>query len=266
MVMNKINLSKRSIDIAYREEGQGTPVLLLHGFCGSSAYWNSVVPLLSPTCRVIAPDLPGHGLSGVPAAPYSIEDYADDLSQFLQLLGIEKAVWFGHSLGGYITLAAAERHAGRMVAFGLIHSTAYPDDDKGKENRLKSIQTVQSSGIAAFVDGLVPKLFAPEHVETMQAKIQEAKEIGYRTPPEGAVRALEAMRSRPDRTGILASAECPVLLVAGESDQIIAPEKTFTAHHDRVRQALLKRVGHMSMMEDPQQLAPVLIDFVQSMR
>lgn len=257
-------LTNRPIEIAYKDEGKGVPVVLLHGFCGSSAYWNAIVPLLRPLCRLIVVDLPGHGLSGVPASPYPIEAFADDIADLLTQLNVSKAVWLGHSLGGYIALAAAERHSDRIAAFGLIHSTAFPDDEKGKENRLKSMQAIRDSGISAFVDGLIPKLFAPEHMESMADQVQKAKQIGYGTSPEGAQIALEAMRGRPDRNAVLANIACPVLLVAGENDQIIKPDKTFSVRNDRIKQVLLDQVGHMSLMENPQLLADELAVFIQS--
>jgi pimeloyl-ACP methyl ester carboxylesterase len=264
--MNKVKLSNRSIEISYKDAGEGIPVILLHGFCGSSSYWDAVIPLLQSQCRLIVPDLPGHGKSGVPQSPYPIEAFADDMADLLQQLNIGKAVWLGHSLGGYVTLAAVERHADRVGAFGLIHSTAYPDDEKGKEGRLKAIQTVLDSGIVPFVEGLVPKLFAPEHVESMSDKVEEAKTIGYATPPEGAVVTLEAMRGRPDRNEMLRKSACPVILVAGENDQIIKPDKTFSVHSQSIQHVLLNKVGHMSMMEHPNQLADKLAAFLKTIQ
>src|SRR5690606_34666676 len=130
--------------------------------------------------------------------------------------------------------------------------------------RLKSMRTIDESGIEPLIDGLIPKLFAPEHVETMPEQVRQAKQIGYATPPAGATIALEAMRTRPDRNSVLAEATCPILLIAGENDQIISPETTFSVRNDRIKQVLLDRVGHMSMMEHPQRLADELADFIQS--
>ncbi|PYI51107.1 alpha/beta fold hydrolase [Paenibacillus flagellatus] len=264
--MNKLKLPERAMEVAYRDEGEGMPVLLLHGFCGSSSYWDAIIPLLAGHCRLIVPDLPGHGSTGVPAQPYPIESFADDMAALLRRLNVEKAIWIGHSLGGYVTLAAAERHPDVVAAFGLVHSTAFPDDEQGRENRLKAIQTVLDSGIVPFVDGLIPKLFAPKHVESMEDRVEEAKKIGYGTPAEGAVLTLEAMRGRPDRNGVLAGFERPVLLVAGESDQVIKTEKTFSAQGTNIRQTLLADCGHMSMMEAPARLAETLQSFVESVR
>ncbi|SDD61805.1 Pimeloyl-ACP methyl ester carboxylesterase [Paenibacillus sp. UNCCL117] len=250
--------------LSYQEQGSGHPLVLLHGFCGSGAYWDEVVPLLDAHFRVIVPDLRGHGASGSPDEPCTIEQLADDIAALIDELGTEKAIVLGHSLGGYVTLALAERHADKLRAFGLIHSTAYPDDEKAKEGRLKGMQTIREQGLPVFIEGLVPKLFAPAHLETMPEAVRKAKEIGLGTSPEGAVRTLDAMRGRADRNAVLRAAELPLLLAAGEQDQIIPAERTFVVQGENVTQKLIPGTGHMSMMEAPKELANTILDWVAS--
>lgn len=261
--MNRIMLADGSCELAYRDIGDGIPLLLLHGFCGSSGYWDGLVPLLSPRFRLLIPDLPGHGQSSVPAHPYTMEAYADSMHVLLRRLDIDEAVWIGHSLGGYITLAAVERHAVDVMAFGLVHSTAYPDDAKGKENRLNAIHTIREQGIDPFVDALIPKLFAPNHLDTMSEHVERAKAIGRSTSPDGAIQALLAMKDRPDRNHVLRTTNIPAILVSGAKDQIIAPEKTFSVPNDRQNRVLLDSAGHMSMFEAPDLLAQALLRFLK---
>lgn len=102
-----------------------------------------------------------------------------------------------------------------MNAFGLIHSTAYPDSEEAKEKRLRAVSTIQTEGIVNFVDGLVPGLFAPEHVESLSKQVTRVKEIGYQTAPQGAVGAALAMRERPDRRDVLSATPLPVLAGSG---------------------------------------------------
>lgn len=239
----------------YVEQGSGEVIVLLHGFCGSSQYWQAIMPHLSIKFRVVAPDLAGQGKSKIQKKDsYTMEDYAEQILQLLDHLQIDKATLLGHSMGGYITLAFAELYSERMRAFGLIHSTAYPDDEKGKTGRDKSIASIQANGIQSFVDGLAPKLFAPNNIEVKRDAIQQVKEIGYQTTEAGAIAALEAMKLRADRTQVLEQSDLPILLVAGEYDQLIAPEKTFTSKGPRIAHYLVRGAGHMSMYEDPKQL------------
>ncbi|UUZ92867.1 alpha/beta hydrolase [Paenibacillus sp. P25] len=256
---------KGKLRLAYTDQGEGTPVVLLHGFCGSSAYWDEVLPLLQGRARLIVPDLRGHGDSGAPDEPYGMETLADDIAGLLEELQLSKAVLIGHSLGGYATLAFAEKYPERLLAFGLIHSTAYQDDDKGKQGRLNSMETIRTKGLPAFVEGLIPRLFAPAHVETMKDAVELAKQIGRGTSPDGAIRTLEGMRTRPDRGAVLKSAKVPLLLVAGEHDQLIPSEKTFTVEGGGVTQVKLAEAGHMSMMEAPDKLAEAIGAFVSKL-
>ncbi len=252
--------------LAYRDEGTGAPLVLIHGFCGSSQYWQEVIPALATEFRVIAPDLRGHGDSSAPDESYTMDKMADDLARLLDHLELPKVVMFGHSLGGYVTLAFAEKYADKLTGFSLVHSTAYPDDEKGKENRLKGMESIRENGMEPFIKALVPKLFAPDHVTTMQDAVQLARQIGLATDPQGAIRTLEGMRDRPDRNHVLRNAQIPILLVAGENDQIIPKEKTFSVDAPHVRQELIPSAGHMGMLEAPEALVPIIRQFATATR
>ncbi|MEF2969274.1 alpha/beta hydrolase [Paenibacillus sp. M1] len=260
--MEKVSVG--GITIAYEEQGKGEALVLLHGFCGSSAYWERVAPLLAESYRVIAPDLRGHGNTDAPLGAYTIEQMADDVAGLLEQLGVGKYTLLGHSMGGYVALSVLQRYAERLNGIGLIHSTAYPDSEEAKEKRLKAVATINSEGITAFVDGLVPGLFAPELRETLADELNRAKEIGYKTPPQGASGAAMAMRERIDRRVVLSATVLPTLLVAGENDQVVPAERTFTTEGPAVTKAVIKGAGHMSMYEAPERLAAVIGDFMGS--
>ncbi|MFE5321399.1 alpha/beta fold hydrolase [Paenibacillus sp. NPDC056579] len=264
--MDKKVVELDGLRLAYQEKGKGQAVVLLHGFCGSSAYWNELLPLLPETSRFITPDLRGHGDSGAPEGTYTMEAIADDIAQLIERLELGRTIVLGHSLGGYAALALAERRPELLAGFGLIHSTAYPDSEEGKQGRLKSIQTIKEKGLPTFIDGLIPKLFAPAHVQSMPEAVQEAIRIGNGTSPEGAVNTLEGMRTRPDRRAVLEQAQVPVLLLAGEHDQIIPVERTFTASGDRIIQRTVAGAGHMSMMESPSELATAVVSFAAAVK
>lgn len=251
------------LDVSYRDEGSGgEKIILLHGFCGSSSYWDKIIPLLSPAFRVLAIDLRGHGGSSAPDEPYTMERFAEDLASFLDKLELTAVHLFGHSLGGYVTLAFAEKHADRLKSFGLIHSTGFPDDEAAKANRDKGAENIRANGMEPFIKALVPKLFAPAHLASMPDEVKAAKEIGLATQPIGAIQTLKGMRDRQDRSRVLESTKLPVLLVAGAEDQIIPSEKTFTASGPNVEQVLLSKAGHMGMLEAPKELADAIVRFL----
>lgn len=240
--------------VSYKDQGTGEPILLIHGFCGSSEYWNNVIPELSTKYRVLALDLPGHGGSAVLENINEMDQYATFINDFLDVIDIDKVTMIGHSLGGYITLAFAEKYSHRLSGFSLIHSTGLPDSEEAKKGRDTAKEKIDNEGIEAFIEGLVPKLFSPDNLENEKDNMEEAKKIGYLTTPEGAKKALHAMKERKDRRAILENATVPVLLVAGEEDQLIPVESTFTSDGDKITKVLLPNVGHMSMYEAPKAL------------
>ncbi|MFB7639809.1 alpha/beta fold hydrolase [Peribacillus butanolivorans] len=252
--MNKSN------KLSYIDSGEGKKTLLfIHGFCGSHGYWRDIISGLKDKYRVIAIDLPGHGASEPLGASFTIEDMAVNIAAFLDEQHINQVYMFGHSLGGYITLSFAEQFAEKLSGFSLIHSTALPDDEAGKEGRLKSVEKIEIDGIPAFIDGLVPKLFA----KSDDPNIENAKEIGYKTSVSGAIGSLHAMRKRRDRNHVLKDTKLPVLLVAGEQDKVIPAKKTFTVKGDHIKEVILKGSGHMGMLEAPGKLTEEIIRFVE---
>ncbi|SES29982.1 alpha/beta fold hydrolase [Psychrobacillus sp. OK032] len=256
-----MNIQVNQADVAYKEEGNGEPILLIHGFCGSSDYWSGVIQELAQTYRVIALDLPGHGDSAVQEDVNEIEHYATFIKDFLDELKIDQVTMFGHSLGGYITLAFAEKYSNRLKGFSLIHSTGFPDSEEAKKGREISANNIDTEGMEAFIEGLVPKLFSSNHLESHSKEITEVKKIGFSTSLAGAKNALIAMKNRTDRREIIEITDLPVLLIAGEEDQLIPPDKVFTANGKHLKQVLINDVGHMSMYEAPKELIRAIIDF-----
>jgi pimeloyl-ACP methyl ester carboxylesterase len=260
----KKNVTRNGCQLAYVEAGTGEAVVLLHGLCGSSAYWEKLIPMLSTHYRVIAPDLRGHGESSSPdRGPYAMEQFADDLAALLDSLGIAKIALFGHSLGGYVTLAFAEKYPDRLHAFSLVHSTAFPDSEEAKEGRSKAAESIRAHGMKPYMATLAPKLFAPAHLATLVQEVAQVRSIGENTSPLGAIHTLLGMRERPDRNHVLREAAVPVLLVAGEYDQVFAPEKTFSVKAAHITEVLLKDAGHISMLETPEKLYEAMRAFLQ---
>jgi 3-oxoadipate enol-lactonase len=248
-------------EIAYKVMGKGETIVLLHGFCGSSAYWDKMVPELSSEYRLLLVDLRGHGQSTSNSSPFTIDDLAKDVKEILDSLKLGQVFMFGHSLGGYVTLAVAEHFQEKLKGFGLIHSTAFPDSEEGKIGRTKSATLIEQNGIHPFIDGLVPKLFSDESLEHLIEDVNDVKGIGYSTNSKAAIDTLEAMRIRPDRNEVLKK-DLPTLLVAGENDKIISPEKTFSVEGKHITTKLIQNSGHMSMYENPNELIQTIREFM----
>jgi pimeloyl-ACP methyl ester carboxylesterase len=249
------------------EAGISDVVVLLHGYCGSSAYWEHIAQELEQSVRIIAPDLRGHGRSSAPGDEiYTMELYAEDIAQMLIQLQINNSIMLGHSLGGYITLAFAERFSKKLSGFGLIHSTALEDSETAKQNRDKAVASLEENGVQAFVDGLIPKLFAPANVVELQSEVEHGKQIGYGTALHGAIATARGMKARANRKHVIEQAELPVLLVAGADDKVIPNESTFAAEGSATVKVKLDAAGHMGMIEQPKELIAAILSFMDSVR
>lgn len=260
--MNTQKIKAADTEISFYDEGNGKPIVLIHGFAGGKGYWDKILPDLAKENRVIALDLPGHGESGMGKESYSIEDMAGVIKDFLDQLGLEKVTMFGHSLGGYITLAFAELYPQYLNGFSLVHSTANADTDEAKKGRDTNSKKILEEGPGSFIDGLSKKLFSPDNLEVNRDEIAETVIIGLKTSVKGLVSALTAMKNRPDRNYVLKETELPVLMAAGELDQIIPPEKTFTVDRPNIQKHIIKNSGHISMYEQPKDLVKAMNDFL----
>ena len=130
-----MNLIKTTIDT-----GGNKPVLVfLHGFCENKQIWEQFTQPLQANYRLILIDLPGFGDNTVPRPDYTMESGAVYVREVLTSLAIQKCVLIGHSMGGYVGLAFAEKYPELLLGLVLFHSSALPDSAEKKENRNKTI-------------------------------------------------------------------------------------------------------------------------------
>lgn len=253
--------------LAYYDSAPGTSsevtaIVLLHGYCGSSAYFSELVPMLNEQYRILVPDLLGHGASTASDKDvYGMELAASWIHEWMTQLGVENVHLFGHSLGGYVALALAETSPSYLNSFGLIHSTALPDSDQAKDNRDTAIQTVQELGVDSFVAGLVTKLFA--HSGREQQLLDYATAIGTGADAHAVIGFAKGMKERVNRAHVINKAIIPVLLVSGGQDRIVQAEATFTGRNENTQCHIINEAGHMGMLEAPEQLATIIKQFVK---
>jgi pimeloyl-ACP methyl ester carboxylesterase len=248
--------------IFHRENGSGPPLVLIHGFCETGSIWNAIVPKLSSKFRVICPDLPGFGNSQMLKAPFSIIDVAAEMSRWMISNAIVKPMVVGHSLGGYVTLAIANKGEVPLAGFGLFHSTALADSEEKKANRNKVIDFVSRNGVAPYIDTFVPGLFS----DKTSRHIEKVKEMMNEATPEALIGYVAAMRDRPDQSVLLARYPKPVLLLAGAHDEVIPVESVekLSKLAQKGTFAVLDDAAHMGMLESPEKSAREIAKFALS--
>lgn len=251
--------------IHFRQEGAGTPVLLLHGFGEDSGIFAGLPELLSPTNLVVLPDLPGSGPSGFSATICSsIDEMARTCLALMDSITRSPFVVMGHSMGGYIALAMAEQAPHRLQALGLLHSTAFADSSEKKETRRKAIGFIQENGASAFLKTAIPGLFSEGFAQLHPQAIEALVEKGKSFEGRALVAYYEAMLARPDRTGVLQQLDKPVLFVIGEFDKA-APMNDVLQQVPLPRQSqvnILHQSAHMGMMEEPALFNQSVVQFL----
>ena len=246
-------------------EGEGIPLVLLHGYLESLHIWDDFAALMQNHCRVIRMDLPGHGKSGIVAGVHTMHIMAESVFAMLDALSVDTFFLAGHSMGGYVALAAAESNIKRLRGLCLLHSTPFSDTEEKKTNRDREIELVRQGKKDRIINVNIPKGFADDNLEKFRIEIEKAKLIAHKTPEEGIISALEGMKKRHDTTAVMKESTIPLLCMLGEKDNYI----NFQATKDRIplnergRILLLKNSGHMGFVEEKETCAEHLISFIR---
>lgn len=260
------NITFQNSNIYYNIIGEGLPVVLVHGFAEDSAVWDIQVEFLKHDFKLIIPDLPGSGKSEMVDNPdIRVEDYADCIKHILEIEKVERCIMIGHSMGGYITLAFAEKFPGALISFGLFHSSAYADDDIKKETRRKAIRFIEERGAFPFLQTSIPGLFYPQGNSMLADALLEK---GRSFSVKALIQYYEAMIARPDRTTVLKNLHVPILFIMGEHDKAVpfkhSLEQSYLPHRSYVY--ILRKSAHMGMQEEPARSNEILGNFLLSQK
>ena len=238
--------------IHYTIEGKlkQNTIVLLHGFAESLDIWDDFSAELSVEFKVICIDLPGHGSSECISDVHTMELMADVVKSVLDKENIEKSIVIGHSMGGYVALAYAEKYHKNIKGLGLFHSSAFSDTPQGKANRALTIEAIENNH-SDFIMNFIPDLFAPNHRKTLEKEISHLVRQGNTMSKQAIIAAQKGMMHREDRRNVLEKACYPVLFIAGKQDtrvtfdivlqQIAMPKDTVVL--------LLHDIAHMGYLE-----------------
>ncbi|MDE3214260.1 MAG: alpha/beta hydrolase [Bacteroidota bacterium] len=253
--------------VFYATAGKGKPVILLHGFGEDHRFWDGMVPLLQEECRLILPDIPGSGQSELLEGSPGMKEYAEVVQAIAAHEGLGHEQPFclmGHSMGGYIALAFAELYPDLLSGLGLVHSSAYADDEEKKGVRQRAIEFIGKNGAQPFLKSSIPNLFASQTVEQRPWLIDKAVEFSRDISPEALIQYYQAMMKRPDRTQVLQSFKKPVLFLIGKFDKAVSLEISLKqCHIPRISYIrILESSGHMGIWEEETEAGPFLLEFL----
>ena len=255
------------IEANVRVEGEGPPLVLIHGFAASLGWWDQIAPDLAKDHTVVRLDLIGHGGSAAPSAGYTIEDQAQVVASVLDSLNLDRVTVIGHSMGGEVATALAEANPVRIARLILIDS---PPEADTKFTGLTELYLTRGIGELlshfqsdkAIRDGLAQG-FAPGF-PVPQRFVDDLRQLTY-TAFRGAHDASVAYRSAAPTYERLAALDPvpPLLAIAGAADAIVpvATAKLF----EKVPGAkveVLDGVGHTPMVEAPEKTLALIRGFL----
>ena len=248
--------------ISFSDQGKGTAVVLLHGFLENSLMWKDVEPELIESHRVISIDLLGHGQTDCLGYVHSMELMAEAVYTVLKSLQLRRVRLIGHSMGGYVALAFAEKYPEMIKGLCLMDSTAQADSEERKQLRARANKMVQTN-FENMVRMSVGNLFQPKSLERFANEVKWVKEEALKTPVQGYIACMEGMRIRPDRTAILQKINS-VFYVIGKYDPVLEAEDIIQEAQNLDAEFVVLEGGHMSHVENKEELINSLRIFAKS--
>ena len=255
------------LNLEYREQGSGEPVIFIHAFPLNQTMWDEQVAALSHRCRTITLDLRGFGGSEVADGPSMMEQMAADVRGLMAALEIERATLVGLSMGGYVSLAFYREYPDALRALVLADTRASADTHAARERRLQSAEKAERQGAAAIADDMTPLLLGHTTQQTRPDIAARVRAMIEGNSPEGIAAAQRGMAARRDSTYILAAIDFPTLIVVGAEDGL-TPVAEAEALRDGIRGGRLQIIegaGHLSNLERPHEFNAALIEFVDSL-
>jgi len=257
-----MTITYKNTQIFYSDIGKGNVVVLLHGFLENHTMWKDLTPDLAQTHRVIAIDLLGHGQSESLGYIHTMEMMADSVAQVLNTLHIDVVTFVGHSMGGYVALAYAEKYPFNVNGICLLNSTPASDSAERKLNRDRAIKAVKHNS-KTFVSMAIGNLFAVNNRERLQAEIQTVKETALKTPLQGVVATLEGMKIREDRTAFFKQATFNKMLIIGTKDPVLNRDTVLKCVENTDVEVVEFPDGHMSHIENKHELTHSILRFIE---
>ena len=247
----------KNAPISFTSQGNGNPLVLLHGFLETKEIWKDFTAELSAKRQVICIDLPGHGGSGNFAEIHTMSDMAEAVKAVLNELDIAKASFAGHSMGGYVSLEFQNIFPTIINSLVLVNSTPKADSEERRVNRDRAATLVLKNK-RAFVSMAMSNLLTPENNQIFKSQVGVLKNRALQFSSAGIYAAIKGMKIRTDHTELFAKFNGQKIVVAGEYDSVL--------EYDRIKTTAIRCKakfcslpdGHLSFLENQTELRGIL--------
>ncbi|MFC4023687.1 2-succinyl-6-hydroxy-2,4-cyclohexadiene-1-carboxylate synthase [Oceanobacillus longus] len=262
--------SRENVTYWYEERGEGFPVVMLHGFTGSSATWQSFINAFGSGYRIITIDLPGHGKTRTPSLK-SMEECCGDLHSLFLSLQLESFHLVGYSMGGRTALSYSRLYPERVRS--VVLESASPGIASVRERRLRKesdevlAERIEQDGVPLFVNYWqdislfhTQKRLAPDVQEQLRSErlshTSEGLALSLRTMGTGSQVSLWSH---------LENLDMPVLLITGELDpKFVKINKKMQSHLKSGNLIVCENAGHAIHVEKPETFGKIVIGFINA--
>ena len=235
------------------ESNKSIPVVLLHAFPLNSAMWESQKVFLETLARpVIVPDFPGFGDEPLPPGPIEMSGYAEFIIRLLESSSVEKAVFIGLSMGGYVALSLFGQRPDLFAGLMLANTRAGADSPEGRERRMKTIEFLQKHrDLGPLIQFHLENFFTDQTRQENPKLVARIREMMQSAGIAGVIAALRAMAGRPDSHSLLSKMDFPVTVLAGADDPLTTVGDAEKMMHFLPQGALsIFQTAHLSNLED----------------
>jgi len=247
-------------------------LVLLHAFPLNARMWEGQLGLADTGWHIVAPQLRGFDGASAPSTPLgagdppaaSVDDYAGDVIDLLDSLHLKQAVIGGVSMGGYVAFAVLRLAARYVQGLILADTRSQADTPEGRAGRDKLLGVLRQGGPEAVANDMIPKLLGETTRRTRPAVVERVRSLILANPDEAIAGAINALKTRPDSTPLLAGIHVPTLIVVGEEDGLTPPSAAEEMHAAIGGSALVRipAAGHLSNLEQPDLFNAALAAFL----
>jgi 3-oxoadipate enol-lactonase len=265
-----VNFTSNDAELFYTTVGKGPAVVLLHPTPCDHRFWLRVAESLSGRYHVILPDLRGHGQSEAGAGPITVEKLGEDAVRLLDVLGIQRALFAGCSIGGYALYELWREAPARVSALAFCCSKPQADAEANRIWRQEWIAKIRERGMGDFIEAMLKSLIGPTARQRAPEKITEAREMMQTIRPEAAIAVQRGLAARPDSIETARGIHVPCFVLAGGEDASSTPaDMKLLAESIRsggygAEFTLLRDAGHYAPWEQPQMVGRLLRRFFDS--
>lgn len=259
-----MKIRANGISMNYQIKGRGANLVLIHGAVDNLKMWYYQVPVFSKRYRVITYDIRGSGKTERPEGEYTMSTFAEDAYQLMKAIGVVNAYFLGFSMGGRIALELALNHPelvnGLVLAGSPVGST--PPSPETLEWQRANLELLDKGDMKRAAEVMTARACAPDFKTRNPTEFKRYMKVKLQNKSEGLARIMRGIAA-PTNPPDLSKVRCPVLIVAGETDQFIGVEQGKQAHEAIAGSKLVVLpAGHASAVELPEKFNTAVLEFL----